>query len=149
MNNEQIVSALNHLIEVCKDGEYGFSECARHTTTAGLSQVMRLRAAASQRAADELRALVHVHGGRPEQHGTLIGAVHRGWVIVRSGLCSDDDLAMLEECERGEDRAEHEFGKALGLDLPDTVREVVIRQYENLVSHHDQIRSLRDMRKAA
>ncbi|HEY9101069.1 PA2169 family four-helix-bundle protein [Chitinimonas sp.] len=149
MNNEEIITALNHLIEICKDGEYGFNECARHTSTSGLSQVLQLRAVASQRAADELQALVQEHGGTPERHGSLIGAVHRGWVTVRSGLSSNDDLAMLEECERGEDRAEREYGKALGLELPEPVREVVIRQYESLISHHDQIRSLRDMRKAA
>ncbi|GAB3253019.1 ferritin family protein [Chitinimonas naiadis] len=149
MNSEQIIDALNGLIEVCKDGEYGFNECARHTGTNAIKSIFLKRAGECQLAADELQALVRQHGGVAEEGGSLIGAVHRGWVTVRSGLSSDDDLAMLEECERGEDRAETEYGKALGLELPTWVREVVIRQYEGVIANHDHIKSLRNMRRAA
>ena len=54
------------------------------------------------------------------------------------------DLAILEECERGEDVAKAHYSKALEAALPEDVRQVVRRQYDGVIRNHDQIRDLRE-----
>ena len=53
-------------------------------------------------------------------------------------------MAILEECERGEDVAKARYKKALDVELPIDIRGVVQLQYNGVVKNHDQIRDLRD-----
>jgi uncharacterized protein (TIGR02284 family) len=48
------------------------------------------------------------------------------------------------EAERGEDSAVKNYRDALGRDLPTGIRDVINRQYMQIVASHDQIRALRD-----
>ena len=65
-----------------------------------------------------------------------------------ASAASRDDLAILEECERGEDVAKARYGKALEETLPEDNRVVVQRQYDGVMRNHDQIRDLRDRYRA-
>ncbi|NBD22127.1 PA2169 family four-helix-bundle protein [Aquabacterium fontiphilum] len=149
MNNEDVIDVLNDLIENCRDGEYGFRACAEHTQSTELRELFQSRARECGGAAVELQALVTQFGGRPEDGGTASGAMHRGWVAVKGTLSGYTDLAMLEECERGEDVAKARYQKALGESLPPSVRLVVERQFQGAQRNHDQIRALRDRFRAA
>jgi len=99
-------------------------------------------------AVSELQQVVTRLGGKPEDSGTVAGAVHRGWVNLKAAVSSRTDLAILEECERGEDVAKASYTKALKETLPEDIRPIVQRQYEGVVSNHDQIRNLRDRYRA-
>jgi uncharacterized protein (TIGR02284 family) len=148
MERDDVVETLNDLIENCKDGEYGFRTCAEHAKAANLKSVFSQRASECTQAAQELQALVTRLGGKPDTSGTAAGAAHRGWIAVRGALSFDDDQAMLNECERGEDIAVNRYRKALERDLPPEVEQVVRRQYEGTRRNHDQIKALRDSHKA-
>ena len=69
--------------------------------------------------------------------------MHRGWMNSKAAASGRTDLAILEECERGEDVAKARYRKALE-DVPEDIRMVVQRQYDGVVRNHDQIRDLRD-----
>lgn len=58
------------------------------------------------------------------------------------------DQAMLDECERGEDRALARYRKASGQSLPPAVQAVVSKQLQGTQRNHDQIKALRDSHKA-
>jgi uncharacterized protein (TIGR02284 family) len=149
MDKDDVVDTLNDLIETCKDGEYGFRECADRTKTAQLKQTLNARAEECARGASELQALVLQFGGTPDSDGSATGSLHRGWVAVRNAVTSDSDLRMLEECERGEDAAEARYRKALKDEgLPASVRAVVERQLEGVRRNHQMIKGLRDRLKA-
>ena len=147
MERDDVVETLNDLIENCKDGEYGFRTCAEHAKSASLKSVFSQRATTVARQPQELQTLVTRFGGKPDTTGTVSGAVHRGWLAVRGALALDDDQAMLNECERGEDIAINRYRKALEEDLPADVEQVVRRQYEGARRNHDQIKALRDSYK--
>lgn len=149
MNNDDVIDVLNDLVENCRDGEYGFNACAEHTQATDLRELFHTRARECNNAALELQALVTQLGGTAETGGTASGAVHRGWVAVKGTLAGYTDLAMLEECERGEDVAKARYQKALSEDLPTAVRMVVERQYQGVLRNHDQVRALRDRFRAA
>lgn len=149
MTNDEVIETLNDLIETCKDGEYGFRACAEHVESASIATLLTRRAEDCADGARELQAQVTQFGGKPDTGGSATGAMHRGWVAVRGTLEGYDDLAMLEECERGEDAALASYRSALKEPLPEPVRSVVERQYQGVKRNHDQIRDLRDRLKNA
>ncbi len=142
------LDTLNELIETSRDGEFGFKACEDHTTETDLKTLFRQRAEQCSDAAAELRGHVLRLGGDPEQRGSAIGAMHRGWVAVRGTLSGYSDQAMLDECERGEDAALARYRKALQAGLPSDIQPVVQRQLEGAQKSHDQIKALRDQQRA-
>jgi uncharacterized protein (TIGR02284 family) len=149
MTHTDIVDTLNDLIETCKDGEYGFRTSAEHAKSAALRQLLGSRADGCRLAAGELQSLVAELGGKAEDSGTASGALHRGWVAVRSALSGYTDVAILEECERGEDAALERYRNALKKDLPPDVMTVVERQYEGVKRNHSSVRMMRDQERLA
>jgi uncharacterized protein (TIGR02284 family) len=149
MDRDDTIDQLNKLIETCKDGEYGFRTCAENVKSADLQTIFRRRADDCARGAAELQALVAKHGGKVETDSSATGTLHRGWVSVKAVLTGKSDVAVLEECERGEDAALERYRDAIKAPLPGDAMEVVRRQYEGVKRNHDQIRTLRDQVKAA
>lgn len=149
MTHTDIVDTLNELIETSKDGEQGFRTSAEHAKSSALRQLLSARADGCRMAALELQRIVAEQGGKAEEGGTAAGALHRGWVAVRSALSGYTDVAILEECERGEDAAMDRYRNALRLDLPPDVRAVVERQYDGVKRNHASIRMLRDQERMA
>ena len=149
MDKSDVTEVLNDLIEVSKDGEYGFRQCADHAKSPTIKSTLAARATSCASGVTELQQLVRAYGGTPADSGTALGAAHRGWVSVRTALTSKDDLATLEEAERGEDSALKKYREAAGKDLPADVKAVVQRQLQGAQTNHDQIKALRDEVKRA
>jgi uncharacterized protein (TIGR02284 family) len=146
---EQAVSSLNTLIQISRDGERGFEACADGVTDEELKRVFRDGAERCRAGALELQRQVRMLGGDPERGGTASGAVHRAWVNVRSTVTGMDEMAVLNECERGEDVAKRVYGEVLRTAMPPSVKAIVERQYRGVIQNHDRIRALRDRRTRA
>lgn len=145
MANKDIVDTLNDLVATCKDSEYGFTTCAKHVESSELRNLFTQWAAEFQHAANELQTYVVQYGGEPDKGGSAIGALHRGWLAVRSSLVGYSDHAMLEECEREEDHALARYRKALKNEaLPEELRALIERQCLTVQREHDQVKALRD-----
>lgn len=154
MNNDHLISTLNDLIQISKDGEKGFLTCADDAEEryANYKEMFLTRATECAQTVLDLQDLVHRLGGEPANHSTFGGTLHRQWVNLKSAVTGRDDEAILNECERGEDAAVHAYRKALGQDLPDDVRIIIERQYQGVLANHDKVRGLRNQvraRKAA
>jgi uncharacterized protein (TIGR02284 family) len=139
-----VADVLKDLIECSKDGEYGFRECAEQVKREDLKSIFLQRADDCRRGAQELNQLLREFGSTTEEGGSALGAMHRGWVSIKSKLTSYDDKAVLEEAERGEDNAKARYTKALQKNLPQNVRSVVERQMQGVQRNHDQVKMLRD-----
>lgn len=148
MDKDDVIDTLNDLIETCKDGAYGFRASAEHVKSPELRVTFTDRAKECDIGASELQQLVAQCGGKPDTSGSATGAVHRGWVAAKGALTGYSDLAMLEECERGEDAAVARYRKALETNLPPEVRTVVERQFQGVKRNHDLVRDLRNRAKA-
>ncbi len=147
MANKDVIGILNRLVETSKDGEYGFRTAAEHLQSIETKRLFNARAEECRRAAGELQALVMELGGSAEEGGTATGALHRGWVAVKSTLSGYNDLAILEEAERGEDVALSRYQDALEESLPLSVRALVQRQFEGVHRNHRLVRDLRDQER--
>lgn len=144
MSSNPVISTLNELIETSRDGEKGFALAAKETHAPELTALFTEGAESCRRAIAELQGQVRALGGDAQESGSVKGAVHRGWLSVKTAAASRDDKAILEECERGEDYAKARYAEALELDLPEPVRELVQRQYQGVVVNHDRVRDLRN-----
>jgi uncharacterized protein (TIGR02284 family) len=101
------------------------------------------RALRNATVAAELSELIAQLGGDPASRSKIIGATRRGWVNLHTALTQNTDDALLAECEHGEDHALEVYRNALDDHLPELIRQVVLRQFEDMMSDHDQIRFLR------
>ncbi|MEN3366695.1 MAG: hypothetical protein V7606_3969 [Burkholderiales bacterium] len=149
MDNNDVVSTLNDLIETSKDGEEGFRTCAQDIKDQQLKTLFSNRAQSCATAAAELQQLVRNHGGDPETSGGLGGALHRRWVDIKAAITGRSNEAVLAECERGEDVAVRSYRAALEKKLPPEIRAVVERQYQGVLKNHDMVKGLREKYKAA
>lgn len=147
MEEAKAVSVLNELVEVSKDGEAGFHTCAEGAKDSTLKGYFGECATRCGRAAAELSTEVSRLGGKADESGSLSGAMHRAFVNVKAAVSDNDDLAMLEECERGEDVALKAYAAALDEPLPADVRLLVQSQYQGVKHNHDRIKALRDERR--
>lgn len=143
------LDTLNDLIEVSKDGEYGFRTSAEHMRDTELQQLLLRRADECAQAAAELQSLAAQLGGKVETGGSAAGAMHRGWVAIKATLSGYSDAQILEETERGEDVAMKRYAKALQSELTADARLLVERQYLGVQRNHAQVRELRDRARAA
>lgn len=148
MDNDDVVSTLNDLIETCKDGQEGFQTCAEDIRDPSLKALFTERAQGCAAAASELQGLVRACGGDPETTSSVSGTLHRRWVDIKSAITGKDDVAVLNECERGEDVALRSYRDALEKDLPANIRAVVERQYQGVLRNHDQVKALRNQARA-
>ena len=150
-DQKEIISTINNLIETLKDGQKGFKEAADAVSDSQLKSLFTEYSQQRARFATELQTEARTFGeAEPETGGSAAGAMHRGWINLKSAITSNDESAVLAECERGEDSAVEAFEKAMRSDLPAPVRGVVSRQYTEIKSAHDRVKNLRDSaRKAA
>lgn len=146
--NDEVVGVLNDLLENARDGEYGFRTCAEEVDAAHLKPVFTDRAEQCRQAGQELASMIAQYGGTVDEGGTVMGAVHRGWVHVKGAVGADSAESMLNECERGEDSAVAHYRKALKQNLPADVRSLVERQAQGAQQNHDEIKRLRDQARA-
>ncbi|CAG9170438.1 PA2169 family four-helix-bundle protein [Cupriavidus pampae] len=144
------VSVLNDLIEVSRDGEEGFRKAADDAKNPELKTLFSSRATEIGAAVRELQTQVTALGGKAEESGSVAGALHRGWVSLRTAVSDRSDLAILEETEKGEDIAKKKYGDALqDADLSFDIRALIERQYQGVLRNHDLIRDLRNRYRAS
>lgn len=139
---------IDSLIETLKDGQQGFKEAAESVKNPELKSLFHDYAQQRSRFLAELRSKAQSPDDRePDVSGSAAGALHRGWINLKSAVSKGDDHAILAECERGEDSAVEQYQKALNDGLSAPVREIVSRQYSEIKATHDRIRDLRDATK--
>jgi len=142
-------TVLNNLIETLKDGEEGFKQAAEAVSDPKLKSLFRDYSQQRSRFAAALQSEARRHGEtEPETNSSATGALHRGWINLKSAITGGGEHAVLAECERGEDSAVEEYKKALEDSLAPSAQEIVSRQFTEIKAAHDRIRSLRDAKKS-
>jgi uncharacterized protein (TIGR02284 family) len=141
-------TVLNNLIETLKDGQEGFKQAAEGVSNPNLKSLFRDYSQQRLRFATALQTEALRHGETdPETSSSATGALHRGWINLKSAITGGDEHAVLAECERGEDSAVEEYKKALDNGLSTSAQELVSNQFAEIKAAHDQIKSLRDAAK--
>jgi uncharacterized protein (TIGR02284 family) len=132
---------LNHLIETCKDGERGFRYAANHVQDPNVKALFLDIASQREGFASDLLPHAQRLGGPSDTDGTAAAALHRGWITIKDALTGHDERAVIVEAERGEGAAVAVYRDAIEGILPPTVRDLVERQYGDVVHSHERIRA--------
>lgn len=140
--NKKLLATLNNLIETCKDGEEGFRTAADGLTDPAAKAAFGKFARERGQMAHELQDEVQGLGGSPETAGSTAGALHRGWINIKSVVTGKNDQQIIAEAERGEDVAKAVYESALKESLPAQVRALVERQAAAVRAAHDQVRAM-------
>ena len=143
---KEIIGTVNDLIETLRDGQEGFRQAAEAVEDPELKSLFDEFSLQRARFVGELQSEAGALGeSKPENSSSVAGALHRSWINLKGAIAKRDNHAILEECERGEDSAVHEYEEALeDEDLTGPVREIISRQYANVKSVHDRVKQLRD-----
>jgi uncharacterized protein (TIGR02284 family) len=134
------VRALNGLIEVGRDAQRGFDRAARDVCDPEMREPLARTALQRAQFVDELQRAVRAFGAFAEDEGTLLGALHRGWLDAKAVLEDGSVRGVLSECERGELAARRAYEHALRAPLPIEVRDVVQKQYAAVRDSLDRLR---------
>jgi uncharacterized protein (TIGR02284 family) len=147
---EEIISTLNSLIETLKDGQEGFRQAAEAVKDSELKSLFSEYSVQRSQFAGELQSeVISLGEPKPEESSSTAGALHRAWINLKSAVTSQDDHAILAECERGEDSALKEYRNAMEKEeLSSPVRDLISRQFTEVKSAHDRIKHLRDASKS-
>lgn len=139
---------IDNLIETLKDGQEGFKQAAESVSDPKLKSLFSDYSQQRSRFAIALQSEARQHGDTdPETKSSATGALHRGWINLKSAITGGDEHAILAECERGEDTAVEEYKKALADGLTPSAQQLVSRQFAEIKAAHDRIKSLRDASK--
>lgn len=142
MDNDDVISTLNNLIETCKDGQNGFQTASDGVKNSELKTLFLGYSQQRAQFAGELQNEVRRLGGDPEKTGSVAASLHRGWIDIKSAVTGEDEGAIIAECERGEDSAVRNYKDALEGNLPENIRTIVESQYRQVKEAHDRIRAL-------
>lgn len=146
MSKLEVVALLNDLIKTCENGELGFRYCAKHVRTPELAKVLVSLGNNCHQGACELQEYLLTLGSHTSSQTfserRTSAALQRAWLSIRRLFSGNVNLALLQECKRGEDQAVCCYRKALLKPLPTPVRELVERQYRGAKLNNSRIRDL-------
>jgi uncharacterized protein (TIGR02284 family) len=143
VNDAVSLSMLKDLIETSKDGERGFALAAKDNQEPGIADVLKDGEESSRVAAVELQDQVRLLGGAVDENAVR-PPVYRGWINFMAVPIARDTKLILEECERGEDYARARYEAAMKLELAESARVIVERQYQRIIAIHGRLRLLRN-----
>jgi uncharacterized protein (TIGR02284 family) len=140
-------TTLKDLQQTLADGVEGFTKAAESVKDPELKILFEGFAAERQEMAEELTAFSSADPAN--EKSTLTGALHRGWINLKSALTSGDDHAILAECERGEDHAVEVFRKAVDEPVSAEATSTINSISTRILAVHNQVKELRDSAKAS
>jgi len=142
IDNDEVISTLNNLVETCKDGQNGFRTAAEGVKDTKLTTLFNTYSHQRGQFAAELQNEVRRLGGEPGETGSTAAVLHRGWINIKSAVTGEDEGAIISECERGEDSAVKAYEEALKNNLQGDVKMLLERQFSQVKEAHDLVRSL-------
>lgn len=142
-NYDQVIAALNGLIETCRDAEEGLRAAANRIGEESSRGVLKRYAEQRAGFADELELQVRLLGGESDSSGDEAGEARRGWMSIRSAEV-DGDHDILAETERSDDSVRQKFEDVLSQELPPHVGTIVQRQWAEIQEAHATLETLRE-----
>jgi len=149
-DRKHILDTLEELIQISRDGQEGYRSGAEHARDPELKRVLNEVSLERAKFAGELENEA-VRWGRAdvERSGTTLGAIHRGWANLKSGLGGGDD-SILSSIVTGDEWARRRYDEAISdSQTPEDIVGILRNHAQAIVGTLDRIRALRRKRSAA
>lgn len=137
---------LNDLVKINNDRIKGY-ETGRQGLKEGdedLKSLFLTMISESQKYKMALATEVAALGVDIETGTTVSGKIYRGWMDVTAMFTGHDRQSVLNNCETGEDAAQHAYRMALEEEIPGNIRDLIFEQKSSLDISHNKIKALRD-----
>ena len=151
--SEKSLDVINDLIKINNDRVAGFEKAGTdlENDNNGLIAVFNKLAGESRQYVTELTDIARQYSGEAAEGTSASGDLHRAWIDIKATFTGHDVLAVLNECERGEDAAKAAYRDALDPEneLTPELVQVLQLQQQGINEGHNLIKSLRDQMKTA
>ena len=138
------ISTLNSLIATTLDSVDGYTEAAKEADNNRYAELFTARAGERRQVVTALQAEVSRLGGNPEDDGTILASAHRAFLDLKAAVTGQDDQAIVNEVERGEDHIKAKFEDALkDTDLSPATMTAIETAYGSVRAGHDEMRDLK------
>src|SRR4029078_4958341 len=95
---KEIISTINSLIETLKDGQEGFRQASEAVKDSQLKMLFNEYSLQRSKFAGELQSEAIALGeNKPTTTSSTAGAMHRGWINLKSAITGHDEHAILAE----------------------------------------------------
>ncbi len=137
---KKIQHSLNDLIEIARDGSEFYTEAAGKVHDPALSSLFQQMAGHKREIVTGLTADVAAAGGKPAEHGTMVGSMREVYARARAAL-GHTDYAYVSELEELEDRLLHAFKKTIDdADTPAQAKAAASKYLPQVQQCHDTMR---------
>lgn len=113
MDHNHTIDQLNRFVRINQDAEAGLHTAAETIQNSELETLFNGYAKQHAKSAGELQAEIGRLGANVSGSGTLGGALHRGWMELKSTLSGHSAHSLLTSCESGEESAEIAYADAV------------------------------------
>lgn len=145
--DEKMIGLLNTLTEINNDRIEGYERAAKETDHSDLKLLFNKLATQSRTYRSELGREITQLGGTPVEGTTTSGKFYRAWMDVKAALTGRSRKSIIASCEFGEDVALETYKEVLennDVVIPSNIRQLVVRQKNEIQRAHDSIKALRD-----
>src|SRR5438270_11666822 len=113
-DQDHIMSAIEDLIEICRNGQEGYRDGAEHAKDPQIREFLDTVSLERAKFAGDLEGeAVRMGKSDVKRSGTTLGALHRGWTDLKANLGGGDD-AILSSMETGDKFAQEHYAKYIG-----------------------------------
>jgi len=138
------VTILKTLTDTLADSVNGYREAAQHVDSAEFKQMFTELGDERSQVLSDLEAELGRMGGSAGRDGTTLGTLHQRWLDLKASIAGNDDKAVINEVERGEDYLKAKFESAMASDTMDgNVRGIVERAFASVREGHDRVSALK------
>ena len=138
------IDALNELIEIMLDSADGYETATDDAADPHLRGLFVRRGLERRQVAHDLQDYVRLLGGNAENEGSVLGRAQRYFVDLKASVAGNDNKAIVDEVERGEDQIKTRYEKALcGQELSAEGRRMVEQAFIAVRRTPDQGSALR------
>lgn len=144
----KIQHSLNDLIEIARDGGDFYTEAAGKVQDTELSSLFSQMATHKRDIVTGLSADVAATGGKPAEHGTMVGAMQQAYGKVRAAL-GDTNYAYVAQLEETEDRLLSAFKDTItDSDTPAPAKMAAEKYMPRVIECHNIMRNRKRALKA-
>ncbi len=144
-DKKQIV-ALQELLQKTCDALAGYKLVKEKATIGTLKEWLDQKMKRRAHFATELGDLIRKLDGTPVADVSALGLAHRGWIDLKSALNTNTDLALMEECLRGEETSLEEYQIQLSqVNFNAETKSVLYGQKESIQYAIQKIASIEDL----
>ncbi len=144
-NKRELLRTLDHLYRLNKDSERGFESVSEHVKNRGLKALLKSQAQRRAEFAAELQSEIHQLQDALPTGGTLLAAIHRGWIDIKAAMTigrENVERVVLLESERGEAVALRRYQQVLRHELPTTLHQLLQSQAAEVARTHHLVQQI-------